>query len=159
MCMARVRECQIVCFTWRVGWGTFAISKAQARIPCSEAQCPQRRASGRYHRSTDCVAAARDRHHRWVLDSSNVAKGGITASRRETSNPFHAGFFAVSALPTVSDHGRDVVGLPSLVDMVGKRVCPTNQLQMPPALRLRMPGATSSKHATYRSSSLLVGPR
>jgi hypothetical protein len=144
-------RCQIVCFTWRVGWSSFAISKAQARIACSEAQCPQRRASGRYYRSTDCVAAARDRHHRWILDSSNVAtKGGITASRRETSDPFHAGFFDVSALPTVSDQGRDVVSLPSLVDTVGTRICPTNQLQMPPVLSAAIADARKQRVASMR---------
>jgi len=86
----RVRDVKSFALLGEWDGRSVAISKAQARIPCSEAQCPQRRASGRYHRSTDCVGSERSPPS---LDPRRLgklplAKNGVTASRRETSDPF-----------------------------------------------------------------------
>ena len=82
-------KCQIVCSTWRVGWCSTAISKSTSTDPLLGGAVFPGRTSGRSckSRSTDCVAAARDRHRRWILvGTSRKAASLLTAWK--LSRPF-----------------------------------------------------------------------
>lgn len=71
--------------------------------------CPQEGPSGRYH-APPIALRQRTIATVSVVGSTQSGKGRHGFQTRNF-RPFYAGFFDVSAVPTVSDYGRGVVGL------------------------------------------------